>query len=193
MIAPKWFTDAIALLDPLLSVRKSVVTSHWVVERKAVIPASEIQILIRRRDRMWRWITSPTTEQKEQIHKNRVAWQNLCDEVESAQHGKRVICRPRWLDQTVYNGLCQSDIQRYGGFARFCTELEQEEERIEADQERMQSNKRVAMNAEVYDILNFLNRKKGSELDNGHQDLKYLLHGRHTAEGDAPLISLTDF
>jgi hypothetical protein len=49
------------------------------------------------------------------------------------------------------------------------------------------------MNAEVYDILNFLNRKKGSELDNGHQDLKYLLHGRHTQQGDAPLISLTDF
>lgn len=194
MTAPKWFTDALALIDPLLSVRKSIVTSHWVIERKGVITTDEIGILIRRRDRLHRWITNPhTAEQKEQIHKNRQGWQSLCDEVESAQHGKRIICRPRALNQEVYNGICKSDLQRYGGFARFCTEIEQAEEKHEADQERMLSNKRQAMSAEVYDILGFLHRRKGTQLDQGEQDLKFMLHGRHTKPDDKPLVQLTDF
>lgn len=115
------------------------------------------------------------------------------DEVCSAEQQKRVICRPRALNQEVYNSLCQSDFQRYGGFARYCTQMEQEEERLEAEQERIMSNKRQAMNAEVYDILQFLHRKRGAALDQGHQDLKYLLHGRHTVEGDAPVVQLSDF
>jgi hypothetical protein len=194
LTAPKWFTDALALMDPLLSVRKSVVTSHWVIERKAVISADEIGILIRRRDRIHRWITTPhTAEQKDQIHKNRKEWQSLCDEVESAQRGKRIISRPRVLNQEVYNDICKADIRRYGGHARFSTDMERAEEKREEDQERMLSNKRKAMSAEVYDMLGFMHRKKGTELDHGHQDLGYLLHGRHTKPDDAPLVTLSDF
>ena len=193
---PKWFTDALAILDPLLSVRKSIVTSHYVIERRAVIPASEIEILRRRRDRVWRWINFPNAEQQKQLHKNRQNWQSLCDEVASAEQGKRVICRPRWLDREVYNGLCQADMQRYGGYARFCSELEAQEERIEAEHERVMSNKRQAMNAEVYSILEFLERKRSDAMANRPEaelDLNYLLHGRHAKAGDAPLIQLADF
>lgn len=196
MTAPKWFIDAIAILDPLLSVRPSIVTSHWVIERKAVIPPSEIEILKRRRDRIGRWITFPNEEQKAQIHKNRMAWQSLCDEVDSAERGKRVICRPRWLDREVYNGLCQSDMQRYGGYARFCSDLEAEEERREAEQERVLSNKRQAMNGEVYSILQFLERQRSDAMANRPEselDLNYLLHGRHAQPGSGPLIQLSDF
>lgn len=191
---PEWFSRALAQMDPLLSIRKSIVTSHFVIERKATIVATEIATLIRRRDRMLRWITYPNDVQKEQLHKNRKEWQSLVDEVCSAEQQKRIICRPRWLDQEVYNSLCQSDFQRYGGAARYCTQLEQEEERRDADQERILSNKRQALNAEVYDILSFLARKCSSKLDHGHDnDLKYLLHGQHSKPGDAPLIRLTDF
>jgi hypothetical protein len=191
--APAWFVKALAIMDPLLSIRKSVVTSHWVIERKAIILGSEIETLRRRRDRMWRWINFPNDVQKEQLHANRKEWQSLADEVCSAEQQKRVICRPRWLDQEVYNSLCQSDFQRYGGAARYCTNLEQEEERLEAEQERILSNKRQALNAEVFDMLSFLHRKRGAALDQGHQDFKYLLHGRHTKEGDAPVVQLSDF
>lgn len=191
--APKWFVAALSQMDPLLSLRRSIVTSHWVIERKAVIVDSEIDTLRRRRDRMWRWINHPNQTQKEQLHKNRKEWQSLADEVCSAEQQKRIICRPRTLDQKVYNDLCQADFQRYGGFARYCTQLEQEEERLEAEQERILSNKRQAMNAEVFDILSFLNRKRGAALDHGHQDLKFLLHGRHTGEGDKPVVQLSDF
>lgn len=193
MKPPAWFIKAIEILDPLLSVRRSQVSAHWVIERKAVIPITELDTLRRRTARVWRWIHFPNEEQKKQLHANRVSWQALQDEVTSAELGKRVICRPRVLNQQVYNDLCQSDIRRYGGYARFCTDMEQAEERREADVERMTSNKRQAMNGEVYDMLNFMERRRSAELGHGHQDLAYLLHGRHSQPGDAPVIQLTDF
>lgn len=196
MKAPVWFVRAITQMDPMLSVRRSIVTNHWVIERKGVILGSEIETMRRRRDRIYRWITFPNETQKEQIHKNRMEWQSLCDEVESAEHGKRVIGRPRVLNQGVYNDLCKADIRRYGGAAKFCTDLEQEEERREQDLERMMSNKRTAMNAEIYDILNFLERKRSDAMANRPEsqlDLAHLLHGRHSKPGDAPLIQLSDF
>ena len=48
------------------------------------------------------------------------------------------------------------------------------------------------MHAEVYDILEFLNRKKGAMLDRNEQDLNYLLHGKRTTESTKPHITLTD-
>ena len=191
-----WFVRALGILDPLLSVRRSVVTSHWVIERKAYIAPSEVATLRRRRDRIARWINFPNENQKEQLHKNRKAWQSLCDEVASAEQGKRVIVRPRALTQEVYDGLCRSDFRRYGGAARFCTQLEQEEERRDADYERMMSNKRTAMNAECYDIINFLERRKSDAMANRPEtelDLRYLLHGKNSKTGDAPLIQLSEF
>lgn len=193
MRPPEWFMKALSILDPLLSVRRSVVTSHWVIERKAVILPSEVETMKRRRDRIWRWINFPNEDQKRQIHQNRIAWQNLQDEIVSAETGKRVICRPRVLNQQVYNDLCASDMKRYGGAARYCTQLEQDEERREADIERITSNKRQAMNGEIYDMMQFLDRKKTDAMANGHQDLQYLLHGKHTKEGDKPVFQLAEF
>lgn len=193
MRAPAWFTTLLSQMDPLLSVRKSIVTSHWVIERKGVIVGTEIDTLKRRRDRFARWITYPNAEQKEQLHKNRKEWQSLCDEVFSAEQQKRVICRPNVINRKVYDDLCQADIQRYGGYARFCTEIEQREERLEADQERVLSNRRRAFNAEVFDMLSFLRRKRLTALDHNKDDMKYLLHGKHTTEGEGPVIKLTDF
>ena len=194
MKPPAWFIKSIGILDPLLSVRKSIVTSHWVIERTGYVTASELATLIRRRDRTYRWITYPNEDQKKQIHQNRLQWQSLMDEVESAQHGKRIISRPRVLNQGVYDDLCKSDIRRYGGHARFSTKLEQEEERREADQERQADNRRRAFNSEVFDMMDFVYRKRANFLDHGEdKDLKYLLHGKRTQQGDEPIIRLTDF
>lgn len=193
MSVPPWFVNAIRTLDPLLSVRPSVSTSHFVIERKAVVPITELDVLKRREARLWRWVNNPTPDQKDALHKNRVALQSLQDEVASAEKGKRVICRPRTLTQQVYNDLCRSDLQRYGGYARFCTEIETAEERHEADQERQMSNKRQAMSGEVYSILNFLERKKSDAMENGHRDMSYLLHGKHAKPEDSPLMQLSEF
>lgn len=191
-VPPAWFVKAIITMDRMLSVRESVSSSaHWVIERKAVIAPSEIATLIRRRDRVWRWVTFPNETQKQQLHQNRILWQSLADEVESAEHGKRVICRPRVLNQQVYNDLCSADIRRFGGAARYCTELEQQEERLDAEKERILANKRTAFNAEVYDILNFLERRKTDAMENGHTDLGYLLHGKHSK--GSPVFTLDQF
>lgn len=192
MRAPEWFVKAVGILDPLINIRRSIVTNHWVLERKAVILDSEIQTIRRRRDRMWKWINFPNERQKEQIHQNRKEWSSLMDEVESAERQKRVICRPRVLNQGVYDGLCNSDFRRYGGYARYCTELEQEEERREAEVERILENKRRVVHSEVYDILKFLQDKKGALLDRNEQDLHYMLHGTRTTENTAPHIILSD-
>jgi hypothetical protein len=193
MKPPEWFVRALTQMDPLLSIRRSIISEHWVIERKAVILGTEVETLRRRRDRIYRWVTFPNDVQRKNLAANRKEWQSLVDEVDSAERQKRIICRPRVINQQVYNDLCSSDIQRYGGFARFCTDIEQREEREEAEVERVLSNKRQAMNAEVYDMLDFLYRKRGSALDHGHDDLKYLLHGRHTKPGDAPVVQLADF
>lgn len=196
MKPPAWFVRAIGIMDPMLSVRRSIVTNHWVIERKGIFVGSEIETMRRRRDRIYRWITFPNETQKQQIHKNRMEWQSLCDEVESAEHGKRVIGRPRVLNQQVYNDLCKSDIRRYGGAAKFCTDIEREEERQDEEYERVMSNKRTAMSAECYDIINFLERRRSDAMANRPEsqlDLRYLLHGRHTQAGDAPVIQLSDF
>lgn len=194
MTPPKWFVQALARLDPLLSIRRSIITNHWVIERVGHIEPTEIAAMIRRRDRIYRWVTFPNAVQQEQIHQNRKEYQSLVDEVDSAQRQKRIICRPRQINHHVYNDLCNSDFQRYGGFARYCTEQEREEERREAEQERVLSNKRQAFNAEVFDMLNFLHRKRSSALDHGHDnDLRYLLHGKHSTPEDKPVIQLADF
>lgn len=190
---PKWFSTLLVNMDPLLSIRRSVSTSNWVIDRKGVIQGSEIETLRRRRDRVHRWITTPNESQKLQIHQNRMLYNSLCDEVFSAEHGNRVIVCPKELNTHVYEALCRSDIKRYGGCARYSTALEQQAERDDADQERMASNRRQAVNAEVYDILGFLERKKGALLDNNEQDLGYMLHGRRTKPGDRAVVTLTDF
>jgi hypothetical protein len=192
---PAWFVRALGVLDPLLSVRASESSDvHWVIERKGVIPPQELAILKRREARLWHWINSPANDtQRDQVHKNRITWMSLKDELVSAQQGKRVVCRPTALIQQVYDDLCKSDFQRYGGYARFCEDLETAEDTFEADQERQLSNKRQAMNGEVYDILAFLSRKRETEMHHGHRDLNYLLHGRHSKPDDKPVIQLTDF
>ena len=181
-------------MDPLLSIRRSTVRNCWVVERKAYINPSEIATLKRRQERIWRWCTTPANDdQRKDLHKNRIAWQAITDEVVSAEQGKRVIVCPRILNQFVYDSLCKSDLQRYGGFARFCTEMEEAEEKLEADQERVMSNKRKAMSGEVFDILNFLERKRSEQLNHGQLDLNYLLHGKPTKEDTPQVYTLDSF
>lgn len=192
---PSWFVKALGILDPLLSVRASASSeAHWCIERKAVIPPQEIAILRRREARLWRWISSPVNDnQRDQIHKNRITWMSVKDELAAAEAGKRVICRPRVLTQQVYDDLCKSDMRRYGGYARFCEDIETAEETATADHERMLSNQRQAMSGEVYDIMAFLNRRRETEMHHGHRDLRYLLHGHHSKPEDKPVIQLTDF
>lgn len=190
-----WFVRALNLLDPLLRVRWGSAPAMWVIDRKAVIPDHELHYLRRKDDQAWKNCQPeniPVDSKQDEIHKRRMRWQSVHEELVSAEDGRRVLFTTKVLNQTTYDWICQSDIKRYGGYARFADAVEAEEDRLQADHERVMENKRLAMNAEVYDIINFLRRKRAVAMDNNEQDLKYLLHGTRTKEGDKPLVQLTD-
>lgn len=189
MKPPVWFTKALSILDSQLRVRRSQAAERWVIERKGFVPLTEIEILRRRTARLYTWLSDPN--KANDLVKNTATWKSVKDELDSADAGYRVICTPNDLNTDVYNDLCRSDMQRYGGFARFCDEVEAKEAKDDLEAERVMTNKHLAFGNEVFDILRFMENKRAV----AHQgkDLNWWLHGKTTQPGDAPLIQLTDF
>lgn len=189
MKPPVWFTKALAVLDSNLRVRRSISSERWVIERKGFVPPTEIEILRRRSARLYSWLADQS--KAKDLDKNKKLWKSVKDELDSAEAGYRVICTPNDLTPQVYNDLCQSDMQRYGGFARFCDEIEAAEAKAEIEADRVMTNRHIAFNNEVFDILSFMERKRA--VSHQGKDLNYWLHGKKTQPGDGPLITLTDF
>lgn len=191
----EWFVKAIGILDPYLRVRWSDHSSQYVVDRKAIIPPDEIHFLRKREAGLW-WqsqeqnlpIDTPTKE----LHRKRMAWISCREELTSAEDGRRVIFTTKDITPKTYEWLCASDIRNYGGYARFADDLEAEEARAQVERDRINENKMNAMSGEVYDIMNFLERKKGVLLDQNCMDLSLMLHGKKTTAESEPLIKFTD-
>lgn len=160
------------------------------IDRQAILGPNELFYLRRRcaRARNY-WENPPADHTEANLHKHRLAWLNLLDEIASAEAGRRVIIIVNELNQAVYDMLCASDLQRFGGYARFADELEAFESRTEADQERVLRNKRLAISSETYDMLNFIWDKKSDMLENGEKNLGKLLHGK---KSEGPLIQLSE-
>lgn len=190
---PAWFVSALHILDPLLSVRWGDVIGQWVIERKAVIPQSEIDFLKKRLERTRRMVTHPGEMNEQSLMSARRTYVGVSEEYTSARNGKRVILYTPDLNQSVYDQLVASDMQRYGGYARYLDAVEVAEERREREQQRVTDNKVHAANLETYDMLNFMWRKKENMLLNGERDMRYILHGKRTTRESEPLIKLTDF
>lgn len=184
----QWFTRALEVVDPLLSVRFGNDIGQWVIERKAYVPPEEVAFLRRQRGRMAATLSDTKTErtnaQRSERKKDFLA---CCEELTSAECGKRVIMVTALLNQNVFNLLHRADIQAYGGHARFADALEAEEERSEKDAQRIHENKMKAVHGEVWDILKFLNARRGVALDRREQDLKYMLHGKRKEVGEEML------
>lgn len=170
---PSGFVRTLGLLDPLLSLRWGEGLGQWVVERRAVnfLP-SEKAYMIKRRERLGKLSAANPTDVK-----TRDKFRNVCEEVISMQDGKRVILFTRDLNSHVYDALCLANIQKYGGYSRYCDKLEAEEERAEAALERSQAGRRDDANREMYDTINFLEKKKLTKMLHGEKNLSTLLHG----------------
>lgn len=185
---PEWFIRSLSALDSLLSVRWGETMGMWVIERRAVIPQSELEFLQRHESRLN--IASHSADSDEgRLKRNQKKWISVREERVSAESGKRVIFTSPVLSNAVFTALCHSDIQRYGGYARFADAMEAEESAAITDRQRMIDNQTKAVNGEVYDILQFVHRRKGALLDRNEQDLRYLLHGTRTTPESAPLIA----
>lgn len=167
------FVKLLETMDANLNVRWGSYMKSWVIERKAIIPPTELDFLARRFERAGRFISVPDPDPKEVE-----AYKGIAEEFQSAKRGYRVVVFASRLDMNTYNALCVSDIQRYGGYSRYADELEKSEELQREALERKYKNKREDMNKEAFDVLNFLWDKKSTLLEHGEKDLNVLLHGK---------------
>jgi hypothetical protein len=168
---PKFFVDLLAGLDPLLRVRWGSIIGSWVIDRQAFIPLTEKDFLSKRYARAIRITAAEPTEKNISIR------DGVGEELQSARDNRRVIFFCNRLDQEIYEQICAADIRRYGGYSRLADEIEEQERKAEAAKAKRHSETNIDMWKESYDQLSFLQRKRQTELLNGEQDLKKLLHG----------------
>jgi hypothetical protein len=156
------FVNSLHAFDPLLDVRWGDHIGRWVVERKAVVNETEIWFLTRRTERFRkRASTNPTNA------KFLEAYDEIREELSAAKRGKRVILMPKELGQQCFNALGLMDIRQWGGYSRMADELERQESFKEQDQERQMTNERMALHSHCFDVLDFLWRKRLTQLANG--------------------------
>lgn len=165
------FVKSLELLDPLLSVRWGNIIQQWVIERKSFIGNSEIEFLRRRSERTSKLINSKQNPSKVEIS----TYRGVSEEFISAKDGKRVILFANVLSDEIYNTLCAGDLRRYGGYSRYADELEAKEAREAKDKQRQLDNFNEALHKSVYDELNFVLRKRETELLSGKRNWKELL------------------
>lgn len=171
------FVRTLELLDPLLGIHWGESVGKWVIDRKAVVSPVEIEFLVNRLRRLDQWSRDP----KRKDHRQIVAkLPQVKEELACAKAGRRVVLFADALTTQVYNALCASDMRHYGGYSRFCDKLEAEEETRHADLERQQSNTRIAQNKDMFDILNFVWRKRETDLLRNERSLSEMVHGPNT-------------
>ena len=175
-IAPEYFEKALHAFDPQLSVRKGrALKNKWVIERKGYLSQGEIEFLQRRQERAFRSASKKALEKPQAYAKAYDLACQIREEYECALVGKRVILFTESLDNRVFDMLALGDVQRYGGFSRYLSELESREERRDSDQKRMNSNENEARSKDAFDKMNFLWQHRETELLDGKRDMKILL------------------
>lgn len=173
---PQKFESSLQALDPLLSLRWGASIHQYVVERRALIPRDEVEYLEKKK----RGLAEALKTETDPEERKAIAYefQQVDEEIICAKHGKRVIIYAKELGRHIFDALCASDIQRYGGYSRFADELEKREMKRDAERSRQRSDYFRALNRETYSILDFIHRKSETALLNGEKDLNVLLHGR---------------
>lgn len=182
----KNFLSMLEILDPLLSVRWGGVIQQWVIERKSVVPITEVGYLQRRRDRLHTMLQGMRADDRKYA-KTLSTFQGVAEEFEAAKTGKRVVIYTPELTDKTYNALCAGDLRRYGGYSRYADELEAKELAEEKDRDRIAENERMATHKETHSMLNFIWRKKEDMLLNGERNMNKLLHGK---KSNKPLIEI---
>ena len=188
MRPPRGFVTALHNLDPELSLRYSGRMGMWVIERRARrMPETEVRLLT---NRVRRFRAIANNPDHPQFHLGRKMLARTEEELTSAKANKYAVMFTRELNPRAYDLLCAQDIQRNGGAEAVALKIEEDERKKAADQDRMNQNEMHALHLETFDILNFIWRKKETQLLHGERDLRKMLHGTRTKQGDEPLIKL---
>lgn len=167
------FQAACNSFDPLLSFRWSSRIGKWVVDRKALIPGTEIAFLTRRISRLEDAARRAKTSNSDSVVDSELY--QTAEELVSAREGKRIVFFTKTLDSRTFDALAFSDIRRYGGYSRFADELEKSEALASEEGNRMFRNHMEGIHKETYEILSFLDRKRSTELERGERRLEVLL------------------
>ncbi|MCI0349002.1 MAG: hypothetical protein L0Z53_06210 [Acidobacteriales bacterium] len=145
-----------------MNVRWGPFVDRWVVERSGIISDTERTFLSNRRRR------AKTALDTDPANADKQAWfAAISEELESANAGRRVILYTKVLNRTVFDTLARHDIQRYGGVMRFIDELEASERRAETEAHRASFEAGVAFNKELYDQIEFIGRRRSTDLGHG--------------------------
>jgi hypothetical protein len=167
------FRAACNSFDPFLSFRWSSRIGKWVVDRKALIPGTEIAFLTRRIARLEDAARRAKTARSDSAVNSEL--HQTVEELASAKEGKRIVFFTKTLDSRTFDALAFSDIRRYGGYSRFADELEKTEAYASSEADRMFRNHMEGTHKEAYEMLNFLDRKRSTELERGERRLEVLL------------------
>lgn len=188
-LSPAGFRACVSRFDTQLDVRWGEALHQWVVDRTSVIPQNEMEYLQKRKERLERRLrTNPKTRiqlpngeedtvslDTEGLKKLEYLYRQVYEEWISAKRGRRVILFASHLTTEIVDALMLSDIKRYGGYSRFADELEYQEDKLEEARASAFRRENEENHRRVYSILDFLNRKRLTEMDHGERDLKKLL------------------
>ena len=156
------FEQSLQLFDRYLRVRWGQHMRQWVIERKAYMPPSEIDFLKRRQARFIRWCN----EQPDDADRKKLLVE-ISEEIASAVDGRRIVLYTKSLDRRVFDMLVQADIQGFGGYSRYADEMERLQ-RIEDERKERVLNEEISdLNREMYDQIDFIERKRATDLLNG--------------------------
>lgn len=170
---PEWFVTALESLDSLLHVRWGSAVGRWVVERTGHITENEINFLVNRKRRAVNHVAESPDDAKKLAHLTA-----LTEELNSAKAGRRIILYAKVLDQRIFNGLMERDIQRYGGYCRAIIEIESAEIKAQESLDRAQESRNFDLAMQTLDEAEFVSRKKETELHAGRSWKELLKSGR---------------
>ncbi len=179
-LPPKGFVNTLQIMDPLLSVRWGDYVRKWVVERTAVTPIHELKWMIARRERESVDIRAGLASKDDELD-----FAGLNEEIASLQAGRRVIVFAEQLTQQVFNDLCLSDIQRYGGYVRYTDSRIEKKDAKRAAARKARNARNHDANVEMfgsqnsrglYDFLTDKNRAGAvDQLHRGEKTLRQVL------------------
>lgn len=172
---PEWFVRGLELFDSGLHVRWGNAVDRWVVERDGYVTEQEIYYLTRRLRR------AHVAHVNDADNAEKAAFYTaIAEEVISAKARRRVILYTKKLDRQIFETLMLRDIQRYGGYARAIIDMENAEIAAQKDLERQQANHSEALHKEFFDQIQFIERKKSTEMLDGRSWKEMLTSGRST-------------
>lgn len=167
------FQSSLQSFDPLLSLRWGPTVQQWVIQRKSLIPDSEMIFLRNERARSFKRLTPSSSE------KERTRFAGIAEEHDSALQGCRVILFINAFNAEVFNTLALGDIKRYGGYSRYTDKQDELIAQQEAIKEKERENQRAIIHGESWGrrgIYDFLMRKKQTDIHQfGIRDMRTLL------------------